>query len=115
MSMRNPVELPVERNPDGYLMDPGDWNEDLAKQMASEWNDFELTDEHFTIIGFMRSFFDEHQIIPDVRDVTKYLTEERGIPKKEAKKYLFELFPHGYMQQGCQVAGMRRPRAWSVG
>ncbi len=35
--------------------------------------------------------------------------------KKEAKQYLFELFPHGYMQQACQLAGMRRPRAWSVG
>ena len=113
--MRNPVDIPVERDPDGFLVNPSDWNIDLAHQLASEWDSLKLTDEHFKVIDFMRSFFDEHQIIPDVRDVTKFMAEEMGIPKKEAKKVLFKLFPHGYMQQGCQVAGMRRPRAWSVG
>ncbi|WP_231363566.1 TusE/DsrC/DsvC family sulfur relay protein [Thioalkalivibrio sulfidiphilus] len=28
---------------------------------------------------------------------------------------LYELFPYGYMQQVCKIAGMRRPRAWSTG
>lgn len=113
--MRTPVELAAERDSDGYLMDPDDWNIEVAKQLASEWTGFELTDEHFVVIKFMRAFFVEHRIIADVRDVTKYLKEQRGMPKKEGKQYLFGLFPHGYMQQGCQVAGMRRPRAWSVG
>ncbi|HHJ18613.1 MAG TPA: TusE/DsrC/DsvC family sulfur relay protein [Gammaproteobacteria bacterium] len=113
--MREPIELPVERDSDGFLMDPDDWNPDIARQLASEWGHFELTDEHFEIIDFMRAFFDEHRIVADVRDVTKYLTKHRGMEKKAGKQYLFELFPHGYMQQGCQIAGMRRPRAWSVG
>lgn len=113
--MRNPVDLAVERDPDGYLMDPDDWNREMACLMASEWNNLTLTDEHFAIIEFMRSWFVEHQIVPDVRDVTKHLTETTDMTKKQAKQYLFELFPHGYMQQACQVAGMRRPRAWSVG
>lgn len=113
--MRNALELDVERDSDGYLMDPEDWSPELARKMASEWNNFELTDEHLAILEYMRQWFDEHQIIPDVRDVTKHLTETTDMSKKEAKQYLFELFPHGYMQQACQLAGMRRPRAWSVG
>ena len=28
---------------------------------------------------------------------------------------LFELFPYGYVQQACKIAGMIRPRAWSTG
>lgn len=113
--MKTTLDLGVERDSDGYLMNPDDWNEDIARKLASEWNDLMLEGAHFEIIDFMRRTFSQTQIIPDVRDVTKYLTESRGMDKKVAKQYLFELFPHGYMQQGCQVAGMRRPRAWSVG
>jgi len=114
MSMRTTIDLPVERCPDGYLRNPEDWNEDLARQLASEWNGLEFTDEHFSILNFVREFHEEHQVTPDVRDATKYLTQN-GMDKKEAKKYLFKLFPNGYMQQGVQLAGMRRPTAWCVG
>lgn len=113
--MKTTLDLGIERDPDGYLMNPDDWDEALAKKLASEWNDLTLSDEHFNIIDFMRRTFTQTQIIPDVRDVTKYLIETQAMDKKQAKHYLFKLFPHGYMQQGCQVAGMRRPRAWSVG
>lgn len=112
--MRNLMDLPVERCPDGYLKNTEDWNEDLAHQLASEWQGMEITDEHFPILYFVRAFHEEHQITPEVRDVTRYLIE-KGMDKKVAKKYLFKLFPNGYMQQGVQLAGMRRPTAWCVG
>jgi len=108
------AELEQERDSDGYLVHPDDWDETVARQLAAEW-ELDLTDEHFKVMRFMRDWFDEHQIIPDVRDVAKYLMQEKGMSKKEAQRYLFRLFPHGYMQQGCQIAGMRRPRGWSVG
>jgi len=114
MSMRTTIDLPVERCPDGYLRNPEDWNEDLARQLASEWHGLEFTDEHFSVLNFVRKFHEEHQVTPDVRDATKYLVKN-GMDKKDAKKYLFKLFPNGYMQQGVQLAGMRRPTAWCVG
>lgn len=114
MSMRTTIDLPVERCPDGYLRNPEDWNEDLARQLASEWHGLEFTDAHFSVLNFVRTFHEEHQVTPDVRDATKYLIQN-GMDKKEAKKYLFKLFPNGYMQQGVQLAGMRRPTAWCVG
>jgi tRNA 2-thiouridine synthesizing protein E len=114
MSMRNSIDLPVERCPDGYLRNPEDWNEDLAHQLASEWKGLTFTEEHMPILHFVRSFHQEHQMTPDVRDATRYLVET-GMEKKAAKKYLFKLFPNGYMQQGVQLAGMRRPTAWCVG
>ena len=114
MSMRELRDLKVDRCPDGYLQNPDDWNEDLACQLASEWKGMELIDEHLPVLHFIREFHAEHQVTPDVRDTTKFLVKN-GMDKKEAKKYLFKLFPNGYMQQGVQLAGMRRPTAWCVG
>ncbi len=114
MSMRNPVELSVERCPDGFLRHPEDWNEDLARKLASEWSGLNFTQEHLTLLHFMRSYYSSHHITPDVREATNFIARN-GMDKKEAKKHLFKLFPHGYMQQGCQIAGMRRPTSWCVG
>ncbi len=112
--MSQKVEITVERDSDGFLVDPDDWSEDIARQLAARWG-LELTKDHFDVIHFMRDWYAERHIVPDVRDVTPYLMEQHNLTKKEAKEFLFKLFPHGYMQQGCQVAGFRRPRAWSVG
>lgn len=57
---------------------------------------------------FMRSFYSVHRITPDVREATHFLAS-KGIEKKQAKKHLFN------MQQGCQIAGMRRPTSWCIG
>ena len=113
--MRNPVDIPLERCPDGYLKNPEEWNEEIARLLASEWKGFEFKDELLPILYFIREHHAEHQTTPDVREATHYIMKENGLDKKAAKKKLFKMFPHGYMQQGCQLAGMRRPTAWCVG
>lgn len=90
----------------GYLFDPADWNEDLACELARQEN-IELTDAHWEAIRFMRDFFAEHQVIPDVRFVMRHLGGGRN--------RVFELFPYGYVRQACRIAGMRKPRSWSTG
>lgn len=96
---------------EGYLIDPADWNEQLARILAQQEN-IELGDGHWVAINFMRGFYQEHQVIPDVRFVTRHLTEFYGVP---ARNLVFELFPYGYVKQACRIAGMRRPRGWSTG
>ena len=114
--MRTPTTLSVKRCPDGYLQNPEDWSETVAKQLAAEWKGLIfIDDEHLPLLHFIRDHYAEHQTTPDVREATHYLINEKGMDKKAAKKYLFTLFPHGYMQQGCQLAGLRRPTAWCVG
>jgi TusE/DsrC/DsvC family sulfur relay protein len=100
-----------ERDAEGYLIDPGDWNEDVARALAKEEN-IELNDDHWDAIRFMRDFYEENQVTADARFVIKHLAERMG---KEAQKQLFVLFPYGYVKQACKIAGMRRPRAWSTG
>ncbi|HQT35122.1 MAG TPA: TusE/DsrC/DsvC family sulfur relay protein [Thiobacillus sp.] len=100
-----------ERDTEGYLIEPGDWNEDVARALAEEEN-IPLTDDHWDTIHFMRDYFEEHQVIADARFVIKHLAGHYG---KDAQKKLFLLYPYGYVKQACKIAGMRRPRAWSTG
>lgn len=39
---------------DGFLTDPEKWNEDLARQIATEDGVGELNEEHWAIIHFLR-------------------------------------------------------------
>lgn len=96
---------------EGYLIEPADWNEDIAKILASQ-EDIELTDDHWDAINFMRDYYAEHQIAPDVRHVMKHLAERLG---PDSRNRIFELFPYGYVKQACKIAGMKRPRGWSTG
>jgi len=102
------------RDGEGYIVDPDDWNENLARQLADE-EYVELTDLHWLVLHFMQEYWHLNKVAPDVRHVTKFLTDATGIDKKGAKQQLFELFPYGYVKQACKIAGMQRPRAWSTG
>jgi len=104
--------VPVTVDGEGYLVEPADWTESVAKELART-EDLVLLPDHWTVIRFMREFFLEHQVAPDARFVIRYLAGEGFGP--DARNRLFDLFPYGYVKQACKVAGMRRPRGWSTG
>ncbi len=103
-----------ERDEEGYLVDPVDWSPELAEIFAAEEN-IQLSKLLWQIIGFIRQYYTDHQIAPDVRHITLLLASAKGINKKAAKQMLFGLFPYGYVKQACKIAGMKKPRAWSTG
>ncbi len=96
---------------EGYLIEPQDWNEEVARQLALQEN-IQLTEDHWDAIRFMREYYADHQIAPDVRHVTKHLSKRLGPDSRNA---VFEMFPYGYVKQACKIAGMKRPRGWSTG
>ena len=104
----------VQRDEEGYLFEPDDWTPQLAHELARE-EALELGEDHWTILRFVRDYYAEHSIAPDIRHVAKYLAEQSGLDKKQGKARIFELFPYGYVKQTCKIAGMKRPRAWSTG
>jgi tRNA 2-thiouridine synthesizing protein E len=108
------TELNVERDTEGYLVNPEDWNPDLAHVLAAEEN-IELSNAYWGILQFVRDYWEEHKVTPDIRHVTDFMAKQQGIDKKTAKQQLFHLFPYGYVKQTCKIAGMQRPRAWSTG
>ncbi|WP_455207207.1 TusE/DsrC/DsvC family sulfur relay protein [Kaarinaea lacus] len=102
------------RDTEGYIVDPDDWNESLAQQLAAE-EALTLDDNYWPVLNFMRLYWTEHHVAPDVRHVIKFLSDELGLDKKQTKQHLFKLFPYGYVKQACKIAGMQRPRVWSTG
>jgi tRNA 2-thiouridine synthesizing protein E len=95
---------------EGYLIDPALWTEAFDETVA-KYEQIELTEEHWKVIRFMRSWLEEHGVSPDARHVMKFLAGDR----EAGRARLFELFPYGYVKQACKIAGMKRPRAWSTG
>jgi len=96
---------------EGYLVDPNEWTEEVAREFAAS-EQIQLTAAHWIAIRFMRDYYMEHQIAPDVRHVMKHLAAHTG---SLSRNLVFELFPYGYVKQACRIAGMKRPRAWSTG
>lgn len=96
---------------EGYLIDPIKWNVSLAEEFSRQ-EDIQLTKDHWDAIYFMRQYYEEHQVAPDVRHVMKHLAEHCG---QKSRNKIFELFPYGYVKQACKIAGMKRPRGWSTG
>ena len=108
------MNVQISRDAEGYLINPNDWSEEIANELAGE-EGIDLDETYWLILHFMREYYREHNITADVRHLISYLATETNCEKKEAKKLIFELFPYGYVKQACKIAGMIKPRAWSTG
>ena len=97
----------LETDEEGYLANINDWVPGVAGVMAKE-DDLALTDEHWDIINFLREYYEEYQIAPAVRVLTKAVAKKLG-PDKGNNKYLYELFPYGPAKQACKIAGLPKP------
>lgn len=111
--LRDAAGTPLETDAEGYLVEPEVWDRTVAVQLAQR-EGLVLQAEHWPVLEFMRDYYAEHQIAVDARHVIRYMAEELGLGRA-ARKRLYELFPYGYVQQACKIAGMKRPRAWSTG
>lgn len=94
---------------EGYLLDPNDWTEAIAEQFAAQ-EGLVLTDEHWTVIRFVRDWHTQHGVAPSGRDMIAFMKAQGA-----SRNRVFELFPYGYVQQTCKIAGMIKPRSWSTG
>ncbi len=101
----NGVDIAVDE--EGYLEDLSAWTPEVAEAMAAA-EDVELTDEHWDIINFLREYYEEYQIAPAVRVLTKAVGKRLGKAKGNSK-YLYGLFPYGPGKQACKYAGLPKP------
>ena len=97
----------IETDEEGYLANRTDWSEDIAKEMAKADN-CDLSQNHWEVINFLREYYEEYQIAPAVRVLTKAIGKKLG-PDKGNSKYLYELFPYGPAKQACKYAGLPKP------
>jgi TusE/DsrC/DsvC family sulfur relay protein len=97
----------VEVDEEGYLVNINDWNRDIAVELAKSEN-VEMTDSHWEVIDFLREYYNEYQIAPAVRVLTKAIGKQFG-EEKGNSKYLYDLFPYGPAKQACKIAGLPKP------
>lgn len=91
-----------ETDEQGYLKNTADWNEELAKSLATEIGIAALTDGHWKVVKFMRERYLKNGDSPSIRTLGK----ESGVTTKE----LYQLFPKGPAKLAAYVAGIPKPR-----
>ena len=96
-----------ETDEEGYLINLGEWNEEIAAYLAQQ-EGVNMTEQHWEVVNFLRDYYNEFQIAPAVRVLTKAIGKKLG-PEKGNSQYLYELFPYGPAKQACKIAGLPKP------
>ena len=91
----------IERNQEGFLVNPADWNKEIAIEIANEEGIPELTDAHWNIIDFSRANAESSGAAPTLRQIT----QGAGVPTKD----LFKLFPKGPAKKVAKISGLGKP------
>jgi tRNA 2-thiouridine synthesizing protein E len=86
---------------DGFLEDPGVWNEKVALDFAITEGVSELTEAHWKVINYLRNYYLQFGIAPMIRKLCK----ETGFKLNE----IYALFPSGPAKGACKLAGLPKP------
>ncbi len=97
----------VEADEEGYIIDISVWSPELAVLIAESEN-VEMGNDAWEVVNFLRNYYEEYQIAPAVRVLTKAIKKSLGADKGNSK-YLYELFPYGPAKQACKIAGLPKP------
>lgn len=105
----------IKTDEEGYLLEPDDWNEDVAEALIRQHEadgHKPVTETGWELIRYFREYYEDHMIHPSMH---KLLTERARLHKnhfKDEKGYrdfLYELFPHGPIPMLCKLAGLPNP------
>jgi dissimilatory sulfite reductase related protein len=92
----------VELDAEGFLQNPGEWNEDIAAEIARANGVPVLTDRHWKVIRFVRERYLRTGSAPSIPAVGK----ESGVAVKE----LYQLFPLGPGKLAAKIGGIPKPK-----
>ena len=82
----------------GFMQEIKKWNEGIARAFAQKEGINELTENHWKVINYLRSYYLANGICPMIRRLVK----DSGLSLKQ----LYDLFPEGPAQSACKWAGM---------
>ncbi len=102
MTMTLIADAPVDVDAEGFMTDPEQWNDEIARAIARENGVPELTDRHWHVVRFMRDRYLETGNAPSIRSLGK----ESGVPVKE----LYQLFPKGPAKLAAKIGGIQKPK-----
>jgi TusE/DsrC/DsvC family sulfur relay protein len=92
----------IEINEEGFLKQPETWDERIAAALALHEEGIEqLTDDHWSVVRYIREYYLEKNLAPMVRKVCKNTGFKLA--------HIFDLFPSGPAKGACKVAGLPKP------
>ena len=99
MPVQTIAGVAINVSEDGYLEDMNQWNEEIAKEIATEIG-IELTPKHFEVVNYLRKKTASKEALT-IRNVGK-----SGIV---TIKELYVLFPKGPLKFSSKIAGIPKP------
>ena len=105
MQVTNAIKIAgkdVELNEEGFIINPEQWDEEVAKEIACLEGINSLTNDHWKIIYYLREYYQKFQVAPLIRKMCR----DTGYSLRK----IYELFPAGPAKGACKLAGLPRPR-----
>lgn len=97
----------LETTDEGFLCDAKLWSEDVAIALA-QIEGLELAAEHWTILYFIRDYYQQYKHLPNARMFVTAVRKRFGDDKGNSR-YLQKLFPQGPLKYACKIAGLPKP------
>ena len=94
------LELNVEVDGEGFLVNRDDWNEDFAREIARR-DGMEVDDTIMKYILQARAMYEDHGVVPPLRKFAK----EMGVSTND----LYAVFHKGPMKLICKWGGLPKP------
>jgi len=99
MALKTIAGKELQVSEEGYLEDMNQWNEDIAREIASEIG-IELTPKHFEVLNYIREKTEAGEALT-IRKVGKSgIVDIKG---------LYDLFPKGPLKYSSKIAGIPKP------
>jgi len=89
----------VEVNDEGYMVNPSQWNKEIAIELAKE-EGIELTEQHFEVLEFLRNANEKGETLTIRRVGKSGIVDIKG---------LYKLFPGGPLKHSSKIAGIPKP------
>jgi len=98
----------LETTENGYLVNPDEWNEEVAKVIA-ETENLNLGERHWDVINYLRDeYLNNKGNQPNTRTMVKDLGKLWN--EKIDSKTIFDLFPGNPSKQAGRIAGIPESR-----
>ncbi len=91
----------VQVNEEGFLTEFDEWSEEIATELAKNI-DVEMTDEHWTLIRWLREDYKEK----GETATTRRVQNAGGVPTKTQ----FQMFPKKPAKKMAYIAGVPKPK-----
>lgn len=87
---------------EGFMTDPSQWSDEIAEVLAKQIAIDPLTDEHWSVIRFLREDFEQEGQTATIRRVSTVA----GVPTKQ----LYTLFPKKPAKKMAYISGLPKPK-----